>query len=569
MLTSIQSIGGAAQGNGFAVQYHHLMIPKASLQRAGVTAVTLTTLASGLGALFTPVIDRLPLRLSTLTYQFHPLLIHRALSIFLGFALIYMSYQLAERRLAAWWMALIISLYLAATSFLDRGLPLVTLLAAINVLCLVLTRAQFTARSEISSLRRGVVLLVLSLLLAIGYGVVGFYLLDQRDFGREISFHEAVGRTLQEYTLIGNSDLVPHTRYARGFLDSLDFIGIVGVGFGLYSLFRPLTYSLRILPMEREAMNHLLTRYGDLSEGYLKLWPADKSYFFTPGHAAGIAYRVNAGVAVTVGAPVGSPASRQPCVEAFTHYCRNNSWDPVFVLIPERGLPLFESGWRTLKIGEDALINLDQFAESVAGNKHFRNIRNRFTKLGCRVEVCEAPHSSALISELGAVSRSWLASGKKQWGFIQGAFEPAYLQNGPLYILRDADNRAIAFTNGATTYVPGQATIDMMRHLPDAPNNTMDFLLMEVLLAAHKQGFDQFNLGIAYLSRDPDPTDSSPEERVLQLVARLNQNYISVDGLRQFKSKFEPTWESQYIVYRGRPTALPKIALALSRATQV
>jgi phosphatidylglycerol lysyltransferase len=544
------------------------MIPKAQLQRAGVTAVAVTTLASGLGALFTPVVNRLPLRLSSLAYQFHPIIIHRALSIFLGFALIYVSYQLAERRLAAWWTALSISLYLATSSVLEHGLPLVTLLAAINVMCLVLTRAQFTARSEISSLRRGILLLALSLLIATVYGVVGFYLLDERDFGREITFNQAVERTFREYTLVGNSDLVPHTRYARGFLDSIDFIGIVGLGFGLYSLFRPLSYSLRILPMERQAIMHLLTRYGDLSEGHLKLWPADKSYFFTPGHAAGIAYRVNAGIALAIGTPIGSPASRRACIDAFTNYCRNNGWDPVFVLISERGLDLFESGWRRFKAGEEAMVSLNQFAAEVATNKHFRNIRNRFTKQGCRFEVHQAPHNSTLLTELNVVSQAWLRSGKKQWGFLQGAFEPAYLQTGPLYVVRNTENQVIAFANGTPCYVPHQATIDLMRQQPDAPSNTMDFLLMEVLLAAKAEGFAEFNLGMAPFTSEAEATNSSPEERIVQLLARLNQSFVSVDGLRQFKNKFEPTWESQYLVYRGLPTALPKIALALSRATQ-
>ncbi|HUC86718.1 MAG TPA: phosphatidylglycerol lysyltransferase domain-containing protein, partial [Candidatus Saccharimonadales bacterium] len=285
--------------------------------------------------------------------------------------------------------------------------------------------------------------------------------------------------------------------------------------------------------------------------------------------AAGVAYRVNAGVALTAGAPVGSSASRRACVDAFGQYCRNNSWDPVFVLIPERGLELFGDGWRRLKIGEDALIDLSRFETEVVTNKHFRNIRNRFTKLGCRVEVHQPPHSSQLLEELRVVNAAWLKSGKKQWGFMQGAFETAYLQNGPLYVVRDGENRAVAFTNGTPSYAPHQATIDIMRHLPDAPNNTMDFLLMEVLLAAKTQGYREFNLGIAPLSNTTDSTDSTPEERIVQLVARFNQGFISVDGLRQFKNKFEPTWESQYIVYRGLPTALPKIALALSRATQV
>jgi phosphatidylglycerol lysyltransferase len=545
------------------------MIPKPQLERISVIAVTSTALASGLAAVFTPLIDRLPVRLSGLADTFHPLLIHRALSTFLGFALIYISYQLVQRRLAAWWTALIISVYFVLSGLLPSVSHAAAALAAINVLFLVIARNQFTARTEYRSIRQGFSLLVFSLLFAIIYGIIGFWLLDSRDFGRNFSLEQAAGQTLQEYSLSGDGSLVPHTRYARGFLDSLDFMGVLGVGFGLYSLFRPLSYSLRILPHERELMAGLLERYGDYSEGGLKLWPGDKSYFFTAQHAAGIAYRVNAGVALVAGAPVGSLPSRQRAIESFTRYCRNNSWDPTFVLVPESALELFGQGWRRLKIGEDALVPLEHFKETVAGNKHFRNIRNRFTKAGYRFEVHQPPHAAALVRELRAVNTAWLASGKRQWGFLQGGFDPAYLATGPLYVVRNESGRVMAFANGIQTYVPGQTSIDMMRHQPDAPSNTMDFLLMELLLAAAAEGYRQFSLGIAPLANTVPNPESGPEDRIIQAVMRLNQDFLSIDGLRQFKNKFEPEWESQYILYRGLPPTLAKVGLGLARATRV
>jgi len=545
------------------------MIPKPQLERVAVTAVTFTALASGLAAVFTPLVDRLPLRFSGLVYAFQPLLLHRALSTFLGFALIYISYQLVQRRLAAWWTALIISVYLALSGLPPHINHTVTILAAVNVLFLVIARNQFTARSEYRSMRQGFSLLVFSLLFAIVYGIIGFWLLDARDFGRNFNLEQATVQTLQEYSLSGDGSLVPQTRYAQGFLDSLDFMGVLGVGFGLYSMFRPLSYTLRILPHERELMAGLLEHYGDYSEGGLKLWPGDKSYFFTAQHAAGIAYRVNAGVALAAGAPVGSHAGRQRVIDSFTEYCRNNSWDPTFVLIPEGALELFEQGWRRLKIGEDALVPLKHFKNNVAGNKHFRNIRNRFTKAGYQFEVHRPPHATSLVRELRAINTAWLASGKRQWGFLQGRFDPAYLATGPLYVVRDDTGRAVAFANGIPTYVPGQTSIDMMRHRPNAPSNTMDFLLMGVLLAAEAAEFTQFSLGIAPLANTIPHAEAGPEERIIQAIMRLNQDFLSIDGLRQFKNKFEPEWDSQYILYRGLPPTLAKVGLALARATRV
>ena len=542
---------------------------KPQFERLGVRAVTASALLSGLAALFAPLAYRVPLHLGMLVTTFRPILFHRALTLLLGFTLIYISYQLAQRKRTAWWVALGISAYLVAATTLYHGTIIVIGLAAINLILLVLCKDQFTARSSASSLRQGIALMVLSLLLALFYGIAGFWLLDKRDFGQEFTIDSSINRTIAEFTLVGNSDLQPHTRYAQGFLDSLDFIGTVSIGFGLYSLFRPLSYSLRVLPHERAEVRQLLERYGDCSEGHIKLWPPDKSYFFTANRAAAVAYRVDAGVALAVGAPVGSPVGRQQAIAAFRTMCQQNGWEPAFVLVPEAGTELFGEDWRRLKIGEDAIVALDHFTDKVATNKHFRNIRNRFTKQAFSFTESVPPHSPALLHELQAVSKAWQAGGKKQWGFLQGSFDSAYFTTGFLYTVRDANGVVVAFANGVSDYVAGQTTIDLMRHRPEAPANTMDFLLLEILLAAAAAGYRTFNLGLATLSSNDKADDPTPEERITQLVARLNQDVMAVGGLRQFKSKFEPTWDSQYIMYRGLPTNLVRVALALSRATHV
>jgi phosphatidylglycerol lysyltransferase len=545
------------------------MLNKQRLEQLSVQAVTALAFISGVVALFEPLVRRIPLPLGMLELQFHFIIIHRALSLVLGFTLLYLSYQLAQRKRAAWWAALAITLYLVLSAVLVRGDEVTALFAYATLGALLLSRNHFTARTEPQSLRQGIVLLVLSVTFALIYGVVGFELLDQRDFGSDFSLGTSISRTVREYILIGNDDLHPHTRYARGFLDSLDLIGVASLGFGLYSLFRPLSYTLRVLPHDREEVRRLLQTYGDLSEGHLKLWPGDKSYWFTSNHSAAVAYQVSSGVALTIGAPVGSARSRSAAVAEFQRICQQSGWEPAFLMVPSSGLKLFPEGWRRLTIGEDAIVPLEHFTTTVATNKHFRNVANRFDKAGASFSVHQPPHSRVLLRELQEVSQAWMASGKQQWALIQGRFDPVYLDEGPLYVLRDADGVAIAFANGIDPYVSGQSTIDLMRYTPDAPSNTMDFLLMRILQHCHEAGYISFNLGLAPLTMSPDAQPTTPEDRIVQLIGRLNQNFLAVGGLRRFKNKYEPNWDSQYIMYRGLPTNLVRIALALARATRL
>ena len=125
--------------------------------------------------------------------------------------------------------------------------------------------------------------------LALTYGMAGFYLMSRHGFRMSMSPLDALTRTLSAFLLLGNPDLIPHTLRARWFLDSLNVLGVTSLAYGLYSLFRPLDYLYRTLPHERQTVQDLVAAYGRTSEDFFKVWPHDKSYFFSDDHRAVIA----------------------------------------------------------------------------------------------------------------------------------------------------------------------------------------------------------------------------------------------------------------------------------------
>ncbi|MNC39659.1 Phosphatidylglycerol lysyltransferase [compost metagenome] len=71
---------------------------------------------------------------------------------------------------------------------------------------------------------------------------------------------------------------------------------------------------------------------------------------------------------------------------------------------------------------------------------------------------------------------------------------------------------------------------------------------------SRETGYKRFNLGMAPLSSVGDEPYSLREERVANLVY-LHANYLyKFKGLRRFKEKFDPVWETRYLAYpQGAP----------------
>lgn len=492
----------------------------------------------------------------------------RLLTLLTGFWLLHLSYQLLRRRRTAWWVAVAAST-VATLAHAGRGHHAVLAIAPASTLALLLTtRSRFTVRTEPRSLANGAVLVAATLATALAYGTLGFWLLDRRDFGIDFHADEAVLRTLREYAMLGNLDLHPHTRHARWFLDSLDLMGLAAVVAAGFSLYRPLAFRLRTLPRERAHASALVAAHGASAIDYFKLWH-DKSYFFGAGGRSVVAFRAAWSHAVALGDPVGPPQTIRDTVREFSRFATDQGWRVAFHYILPDHLALYRAeGFRVLKIGEEALVDLERFAATTGTTGDFRRARNRAGRAGLTVTHHMPPHPPALIDEMQDVSNEWLTlPGRRERSFTLGGFERGYLGSTRLAVAREAGGRALAFTNVIPCWPPGDATIDLMRHRVEVPNGTMDLLFLELLLAL-RATHRRFSLGLAPLAGVGDRPGASLEERAVhQLYEHVNR-FFSYKGLRSYKSKFEPLWEDRFLACSGPPTTLLQVGLALARLTE-
>ncbi len=498
---------------------------------------------------------------------------NRSLTLVFGFALLYLSVNLFRRKQVAWWLttascAGVVAVVLVPFGYNRHWYAVVA--PAVTLVLLLLFRKRFTVHSEPRSIARGFGIVLISIALTLVYGTAGFWLLDEQDFQVEFGLQDAFVDTLSEYTLVGNSDLVPQTRQAEWFLDSLDIAGLITGSFAAYSLFRPLAYRLRTLPHERREAKRLLEKHGTSSLDYFKLWP-DKSYFFSEDRESFITYKMSAGVAIALGDPVGPEQGLEEITRAFMRYCTDNGWRVAFLAVPTDLLPMYRHlGMQAIKIGEEALVDLEHFRSHTAQRKKLRATKRKFEREGYMFARHAPPHPQGLLDEVEEVSEEWLTlPGRRERSFTLGSFDRGYLNENPMFVLRDPQGTLVAFVNEIPSYrAAEEADIDMMRHQLNVPNGTMDYLLIKLMLAFGEEGYTRFNLGVAPLSGvGSRPGDPLKERALRQAYKNLNR-FFSFKGLRNYKAKFEPDWEDRFLVYRGGPPSLARIGVALTRVTE-
>lgn len=544
-----------------------------------IKLISILVFSSGIIGMINPLFARISLhpKLFSVLVPYSVYHWSRSVTALAGFCLIYLSFNLWKRKRDAWLgsIALVaISLCFILSRFgLERiqlihsessseSIFLLTLIPhVVSMFALFSTRSLFTVKSErrklVVALKRAIYLILFAFI----YGALGFWLLETKDLGMNFSLPDAIIRTYEELTFQSTSQAA--TAHGKWLLESLDAIGITAFGLIILNLFRPLEYELSTLPRERSQAKEALEKHGNSSLDYFKLWH-DKSYFFLDSDSF-IAYRTEHNVAVALGDPTGPEDKLEALTAAFIKFVHDSGWKVAFMQTCPKYLPIYEKlGLNILKIGEDAVVNLDVFVADTIRKKTFKGPLKKFEKEGFLLEKLSAPHSESVLDEVQEISEQWLGlPGRKERTFTLGTFDRNSIQSQNLFVMKDKGGKILAFVNQIKDYAKDEATIDMMRHRTEVPSGSMDFLFGRLLLLLHEEGYKFFSLSLAALSGVGDEPGASLEEKAVHLVYEHLNRFFSYKGLRAYKDKFDPEWQERFLVYEGGPAGLIKTTFAL------
>ncbi len=285
----------------------------------------------------------------------------------------------------------------------------------------------------------------------------------------------------------------------------------------------------------------------------------DKELMFSESGNAFIMYGIEGRSWVAMGDPIGSAEECPELVWRFWEMCDLNSGWTVFYEVKPENLPLYlDLGLTLLKLGEEAAVPLATFSLDGAEHKGLRHTQRKLEKEGCLFEVIPREGVSSFLPEIKQVSDAWLAEkNAREKGFSLGFFDAEYMKWFPIGVVRK-DGKTVAFANMWQGAEKEELSIDLMRYLPDAPHNVMEYLFVQLMLWGKREGYRWFNLGMAPLSGLEDRALAPLWNRVGAFIFRHGEHFYNFQGLRQYKEKFGPEWVPKYLACPGG-LAVPRI----------
>ncbi|MGW3356126.1 bifunctional lysylphosphatidylglycerol synthetase/lysine--tRNA ligase LysX [Streptomyces bungoensis] len=473
----------------------------------------------------------------------------------------------AARKKIAWWLVVV---YLSLVVLDDvlgvllglyaQSLPSLVLCALLLAL-LVVARGEFYAASRHGAVWRALAVLVAGLVLAIllGWGLVMMFPGTLPE-GQHLAW--AADRVCGG--LVSNSAFDGRPPRAVTFL--LGLFGALALLNAAAALFRSQRLEAALHDDEEARVRALLRKYGDRdSLGYFAT-RRDKAVVFSPSGKAAVAYRVEAGVCLASGDPVGDPEAWPHAIAAWLDTARRHAWAPAVMGASEDGARAYaRAGLGALQLGDEAILHVPGFDLDGRDMRVTRQAVHRVRRTGatCRIRR-HATLSEHEMEEIVRKADAWRDT-ETERGFSMALDRLGDPADGDCLLVEALgdDGRLLALLS----FVPwgrDGISLDLMRRDRTAPNGVMEFMVAELCAAAPKMGVHRISLNFAVFRSAFEEGARIGAGPVLRLWRRLLlflSRWWQLEALYRSNAKYHPEWYPRFLCYADA-ASLARIGLA-------
>ena len=491
-----------------------------------------------------------------------------------AFALAVMAGALAARKRIAWWV-LLANLMLAVvfdvvalterdgTRLEDVGEMLGLTIHVAAIVVLLLAYHEFWAK-----VRRGAVLKALAVLVAgnvigilLAWGLLELFPGSlQRGYRLPYAVNRVSGFAVAtpDY-FIGKPNALLNALF--GLFGALALMAAAVV------LFQSQRADNALTGEDEVAIRALLDTWGkNDSLGYFAT-RRDKSVIFAPNGRAAITYRVEVGVCLASGDPVGDPRSWPQAIAAWLERCRDYGWAPGVMGASSTGAQAYrEADLSALQLGDEAILYPDKFRLSGADMRGVRQAVTRARRAGLTVRMRRHRDLSALeMAEVVERADAWRDT-ETERGFSMALGRLGDPVDGDCLLVEALQGES-GQVAGMLSFVPWGSnglSLDLMRRSPQSPNGTVEFMVSELLQQADTVGVSRVSLNFAMFRsafEEGARLGAGPVARLWRALLVFFSRWWQLETLYRSNMKYQPEWVPRFACYEDT-RLIPRVGVA-------
>jgi lysyl-tRNA synthetase, class II len=317
---------------------------------------------------------------------------------------------------------------------------------------------------------------------------------------------------------------------------------------------------------DESAIRGLLELYGkNDSLGYFAT-RRDKAVVFSPNGKGAVTYRVEAGVCLASGDPVGDRAAWTPAIEAWLDVARRYAWAPAVMGASEEGAKVFaRSGLGAIQLGDEAILQVGRFDLNGRDMRVTRQAVNRVQRTGATTRIRR--HSALSDEEIQRIvdrADAWRDT-ETERGFSMALDRLGDPADGDCLLVEalDGDGNLMALLS----FVPwgrDGISLDLMRRDRTAPNGVMEFMVAELCAHVHRVGIRRISLNFAVFRsafEEGARIGAGPVLRIWRKLLLFFSKWWQLEALYRSNVKYQPEWYPRFLCY-GDAGSLARVGLA-------
>ncbi len=479
-----------------------------------------------------------------------------------GTALLMVAPYLARRRRRAWQVAIVLMVVLGALDLL-KGLDFEeTTVTWATAALLYAGRDGFRVRHDPVTLRSAIWRVPLLGLVGLTVTAVAAWVLAGHPSWPTVARETGDLLMWQTGPLHFERHMAFHHPFAWIPLD-VHLIELVTLLAIAYVIFRPLTIPRSLPgPGARAAAAELVRAHGSDTLSFFKL-RGDEHYFFSSDRRAFFGYRIENGVLLLSGDPVGPEESFRGLLRELRAFAETRGLKLGAVGASESLCPLYEElGLRSIYLGDEAIVELDHFSLEGRAIRKVRQSVHRLGKAGYTAELHPLSDlDPATVAEAEQILERGL-DGAPERGFSMAmdSIRSQQCRDTAVVLARDPDGAIRGVLHFVPVYGREAVSLSFMRRDPNTPNGLTEFMVVKAAELLRERGVAEMSLNFAAFAK----WMHSPEkrsERVLGKLIALGNPFFQIESLYRFNAKFFPRWEPRYLIYEGA-LGLPRAGIA-------